>query len=83
VVVGAWADCFRPETVTVRIGELVQWQPAEVEVDGVEIVLEDGSSLGRIRHVLEWRPTRAGTYRYHSNRSPSVQGTVVVNDSGG
>jgi len=26
-VIGAWANCFRPEVITVAVGEVAQWQP--------------------------------------------------------
>lgn len=76
-VIGTWADCFRPETVNARPGQLVQWQAAEGGI-APEIVLEDGTSLGRVQHVLEYQFTRAGTYRYYMRGSPNVRGTVVV-----
>lgn len=76
-VIGTWADCFRPETVTARPGQLVQWQAREEGI-APEIVLEDGSSLGRVQHVLEHQFSRAGTYRYHVRASPSVRGTIEV-----
>lgn len=77
VVVRVWSDCFQPDKVTVRSGELIQWQAAE---DGIapEIVLEDGSPLGQVRHMLEFRFATPGTYRYHVQLQPSVVGTVVV-----
>lgn len=43
-----------------------------------EIVLEDGTSLGRIQHVLEYRFAQAGTYRYDVRSSPRVTGTIIV-----
>lgn len=76
-VIGTWADCFRPETATARPGQLVQWQQAEEGI-APEIVLEDGTSLGRVQHVLEYRFARAGTYRYYLRGSPNVRGTIVV-----
>lgn len=78
VGIGVWSDCVRPETVTVRSGQLVQWAAAEEGI-APEIVLEDGTSLGQVRHVLEFRFTRAGTFRYHLRDSPAVIGTIVVN----
>lgn len=77
VVIGVWSDCIRPETASARPGQLVQWQAIEAGPDR-EIVLEDGTSVGFIRHVLEFRFTQPGTYRYHLRDSPQVTGTIVV-----
>lgn len=77
-VIGTWADCFRPEIATARPGQLVQWQTKEEGGVGPEIVLEDGTSLGRVQHVLEYQFPRAGTYRYHMRGSPNVRGIIVV-----
>lgn len=77
VVIGVWADCVRPLMATVRMGQLVQWQARE-EGLVAEIVLEDGTSLGHVRHVLEFTFARAGTYRYHLRESPASGGTIVV-----
>jgi len=72
-----WSDCFRPETTSARPGQLVQWGAAEAGI-APEIVLEDGTSLGIVRHVLEFRFSQPGTYRYHLRDSPQVTGTIVV-----
>lgn len=80
-VIGTWADCFRPETTTARPGQLVQWQAAEGGI-APEIVLEDGTSLGQIRPVLEFQFSRPGTYRYHMRGAPTVGGTIVVTETG-
>jgi plastocyanin len=77
VVIGAWSDCFRPESADARSGELVQWQAAEAGITP-ELVLDDGGSLGRIQHVLEFRFVQPGTYRYHVRSAPQVSGTIVV-----
>lgn len=76
VIIGVWSDCVRPQTATVRLGQLVQWQAKE-EV-AAEIVLEDGTSLGHVRHVLEFRSARTGTFRYHFRDTPAVGGTLVI-----
>lgn len=75
--IGTWSDCFRPETATARPGQLVVWGAMEEGI-APEIVLEDGTSLGRVQHVLEYRFPSPGTYRYHMRGSPNVRGTVVV-----
>lgn len=77
VVIGAWSDCFRPESADVRPGQLVQWQAAEAGITP-ELVVDDGGSLGRIQHLLEFRFLQPGTYRYHVRNSPQVSGTIVV-----
>jgi len=77
VGIGVWSDCFRPETTSARPGQLVQWGAAEAGI-APEIVLEDGTSLGIVRHVLEFRFSQPGTYRYHLRDSPQVTGTIVV-----
>ncbi len=77
VVIGVWSDCIRPETASARAGQLVQWQAVEAGT-GPEIVLEDGTSLGRIQHVLEYRFGQLGTYRYEVRSSPRVTGTIIV-----
>ena len=77
VVIGVWSDCVRPQTATVRSGQLVQWQAAEAGIVP-EIVLEEGTSLGQVRPVLEFRFVRPGTYRYHFRDSAAVGGTLVV-----
>lgn len=74
-----WSDCVRPQTVSARSGQLVQWAAAEEGI-APEIVLEDGTSLGQVRHVLEFRFARPGTYRYHLREFPAVLGTIVVYD---
>jgi plastocyanin len=61
---------------TVLVGQLVQWQARE-EI-APEIVLDGGTSLGHVRHVLELTFARPGTYRYHLRDSPTVGGTLVV-----
>jgi hypothetical protein len=76
-VVLAWSDCVRPERVDVRAGAMVQWQALERGADH-ELVLEDGTTLGRIAHVLEYRVTQPWIYRYRSRALPSVGGTIVV-----
>jgi hypothetical protein len=77
VVIGAWSDCFRPQLASARPGQLVQWQAAEAGISP-EIVLDDGGSLGRVQHVLEFRFVHPGTYGYHLRNSPQVSGTIVV-----
>jgi plastocyanin len=77
VVIGAWSDCFRPESADARPGQLVQWQAAEAGITP-ELVLDNGASLGRVQHVLEFRFVQPGTYRYHVRSSPQVTGTIVV-----
>jgi hypothetical protein len=77
VVIGVWSDCVRPQTAAVRLGQLVQWQAREEGV-AAEIVLEDGTSLGHVRHVLEYTFARSGTFRYHVHDSPAIGGTLVV-----
>jgi plastocyanin len=76
VVIGVWSDCFRPESAGARPGQLVQWTAAEAIEP--ELVLEDGTSLGAVRHVLEYRFSQPGTYLYHLRNSPQVTGTIVV-----
>jgi hypothetical protein len=76
VVIGVWSDCVRPQMATVLVGQLVQWQAKE-EI-APEIVLEDGTSLGHVRHVLELTFPRPGSYRYHFRDLPAVSGTLVV-----
>lgn len=77
VVIGVWSDCVRPETASARAGQLVQWQAVEAGI-APEIVLADGTSLGRIQPVLEHRFGQAGTYRYEVRSSPRVTGTIIV-----
>lgn len=77
VGIGVWSDCVRPQSVTVQVGQLVQWAAAEEGI-APEVVLDDGTSLGWVRHVLEYRFTRPGTYRYHLRERPDVVGTIVV-----
>lgn len=77
MVIGAWPDCFRPQIATVHTGQLIQWQARRPGMDP-ELVLEDGTSLGRITHVLEFRAPQPGTYRYHVRNDASVAGTIVV-----
>jgi len=77
VGIDVWSVCFRPETTSARPGQLVQWGAAEAGI-APEIVLEDGTSLGTVRHVLEFRFSQPGTYRYHLRDSPQVTGTIVV-----
>jgi hypothetical protein len=75
-----WSDCVQPQTVTAHSGQLVQWAAAEAGI-APEIVLEDGTSLGQVRHVLEFRFVRPGRYRYHLREFPAVLGTIVVDDN--
>lgn len=75
-----WSDCVRPQTATAHAGQLVQWAAAEEGI-APEIVLEDGTSLGKVQHVLEFRFSRSGTYRYHLREFPSVLGTIVIDDN--
>jgi hypothetical protein len=77
VGIDVWSGCFRRETTSVRPGQLVVWGTAEVGI-APEIVLEDGTSLGTVRHVLEFRFSQPGTYRYHLRDSPQVSATIVV-----
>lgn len=76
VIIGVWSDCVRPQMATVRQGQLVQWQAKE-EI-APELVLDDGTSLGHVRHVLELTFARPGTYRYHLRDQPTAGGTLVV-----
>lgn len=76
-VIGVWSDCVRPDTVSVRVGEMVQWQAQEAGI-APELVLDDGSALGQVRLVLEVRFSNPGTYRYHVQGSTGVRGTIVV-----
>jgi plastocyanin len=76
VPVGAWSTCFRPAVVTIVAGETVQWQQADA--GQYQIVLDTGTKLGTIRHVLEVRFNRPGTYRYHLDQSRDATGTIVV-----
>lgn len=76
VPVGAWSSCFRPAVVTIEAGETVQWQ--QVDSGQYRVVLDAGTQLGAIRHVLEVRFNRPGTYRYHGDQSRDVKGTITV-----
>lgn len=78
VVVGAWRDCVRPDTAVAETGDLIQWQAAELVMDGRQVVLADGTALGRITKILEWRPPRPGTYAYRIEGSPALAGTIIV-----
>lgn len=75
-VIGAWPTCFRPAAVTIRTGELVQWQEATWDV--VQVRLDDGLELGPILHVLEVRFNRPGSYPYHGNPGSGAVGTISV-----
>lgn len=75
-VVGAWRTCFRPEVVTVPAGSILQWQNAAAGHQ--RVILDDGTDLGPVRHVLEVRFSRAGSYRYHGTRDGGAAGTVIV-----
>jgi plastocyanin len=77
VVIGVWSNCFRPETTSARPGQLIQWQAIEAGI-APELVLEDGTSLGLVRHVLEFRFGQPGTYRYHVRNSAQVTATVIM-----
>jgi hypothetical protein len=54
----------------------VQWQQADA--GQYRIVLDAGTQLGTIRHVLEVRFNRPGTYLYHLDQSHDVTGTIMV-----
>ncbi len=75
-VVGAWKTCFRPALVKITVGKHVQWQDADAQGQGV--VLDDGTDLGPIRHVLQVRFNRPGTYHYHGSRDGNANGTIIV-----
>jgi len=76
VPVGAWSTCFRPAVVTIEAEDTVRWQQADA--GQYRIVLDTGIQLGTIRHVLEVRFNRPGTYRYHLNNSRAATGTITV-----
>src|SRR6266851_2577616 len=76
VPVGAWSTCFCPAVVTIAVGETVQLQQADA--GQYRIVFDTGTQLGTIRHVLEVRFNRPGTYRYHRDQSRDATGTIVV-----
>jgi plastocyanin len=76
-VVSGWASCFRPQVVTIRVGERVQWQQIG-PYDRLDVVLDDGTSLGPIRMFLEVQFNRPGRYPYHAGSNRAVAGTVIV-----
>jgi plastocyanin len=76
VPIAVWSACVRPAVVTVEAGEIVQWQQADA--GQYRVVLDTGTELGPIRHVLEVRLNRPGTYHYHSGQSRDVTGTIIV-----
>jgi hypothetical protein len=76
VPVAVWSTCVRPAVVTIEAGDTVQWQ--QVDAGQYRVVLDTGTELGLIRHVLEVRFNRPGTYRYHSGQSRDVTGTITV-----
>lgn len=76
VPIGAWATCFRPAVVTISAGATIQWQ--QVDLGQYRVVLDSGPQFGPIRHVLEVRFNRPGTYHYHGDQSSDVTGTIVV-----
>lgn len=76
VPVGAWLTCFRPAVVTIDAGQTIQWQQGDL--GQYHVVLDDGTQFGPIRHVLEVRFNRPGTYRYHGDQSGDVTGTIIV-----
>ncbi len=76
VPVGTWSNCFRPAVVTIQAGETVQWQQADA--GQYPIVLDSGTQLGTIRHALEVRFNRPGTYHFHLDQSRDVTGTIIV-----
>ena len=82
VPVGAWSTCFRPSVVTIEAGETVQWQQvdsgSQVDLERYRIVLDSGAQLGAIRHVLEVRFNRPGTYRYHGDPPRGASGIIVI-----
>ena len=76
VVVGVWRDCVQPAAITVSRGALIQWQAAgPFEAD---VAFEDGTAIGRIRHVLEFRMDRPGSYVYFVNTGVRLRGTIEV-----
>jgi hypothetical protein len=64
---------------TIETGESIQWQ--QVDSGAYYVALDGGTTFGPIRHVLEVRFNRPGTYRYRGNQSGDVKGTIIV--SGG
>lgn len=74
---------FSPSTVTVNVGESVTWTnnqagvPHTVTSDSGAFDSGNLSSGGTFQHTF----TTAGTFAYHCNIHPSMQGTVVVTSS--
>jgi plastocyanin len=80
-VVGAWASCFRPEVVTIKVAEVVQWQ--QIDYYSPVVALDNGLEFGPVRHILEVRFNRPGRYSYHAKSDPNAAGTVVVEGQAG
>lgn len=75
-VIGAWANCFRPEVITVAVGEVAQWQ--QIDYYSPVVKLDNGFELGPVRHTLEVRFNRPGRYGYRAKSDPDAIGAVVV-----
>ncbi len=54
----------------------MQWQQADA--GQYPTVLDSGTQLGTIRHALEVRFNRPGTYHFHLDQSRDVTGTIIV-----
>jgi plastocyanin len=62
--------------VTIEAGQTIQWQQADS--GEYRIALDSGTQFGPIRHVLEVRFNRPGTYGYHRHQAGDVKGTIIV-----
>ncbi len=80
-VVGVWASCFRPEAVTVTVGDVLQWH--QIDYSSPVIALANGFELGPVHHILEVRFNRPGRYAYRATSAPHATGTVVVEGQAG
>jgi plastocyanin len=80
-------DGFSPTTVTIKVGNIVEWRSTDdtgthqIAANPVnahsELPSLVSSQLGQ-GAIYRYKFTKAGTYHYHDEVNPMLNGTVVV-----
>lgn len=71
---------YEPETVTVNVGDVIEWKNKDVYQHTVTSVGDKTLKSGTINMGKAWRyrAVKKGTFKYYCKLHPNMRGTLIV-----
>lgn len=71
---------YEPETVTVNVGDVIEWKNKDVYQHTVTSVGDETLRSGIINMGKAWRyrAVKKGTFKYYCKLHPNMRGTLIV-----